>query len=61
VAPTEEQKQRAVRNKKSLVEIASHLDIYSKFKLAANVLDRKIKDCLREAMVDWIKKYYDPQ
>jgi hypothetical protein len=55
--PTVEEKKRATQNKKSLVEIAANLDIYSKFKLVANILNRKINDCLKEAIIDFIKKY----
>jgi hypothetical protein len=55
--PTAEDKKRATQNKKSLVEIAANLDIYSKFKLVANILNRKINDCLKEAIIDFIKKY----
>ncbi len=58
--PSDEQKARAIRTKKSLLEIAAHLDVYSKFKLAANILDRKISDCLREAIIDFTTKYTEP-
>ena len=52
-----EEQRAASKSKKSLLEIAAHLDIYQQFKIVCTLLHRTISSCLTEATKDLIAKY----
>lgn len=55
--PTPEMKERARKTKKSLIVNLQRLDIYSKFKVMAEIQGVTVVSALKEAVQDYMKKY----
>lgn len=45
------------KNEKSILQNLSTLDVYHKFKIVASLRKVKIREALKEAIQDYIKKY----
>ena len=55
--PSKKEIEKAKREKKSLAELLSHLDIYSKFKIVCKAQQITIRTGLREAVQDYLNKH----